>query len=237
MPFSHCRLIIILLSYICPNPNPTWSLSTHSSYNRTLTNTLMEIANFLDLRLSIPINQVLTWDTDNPNNSNSVINLIFLQNYSIEINNHLILPDLWSPLDHTSLTVNIIIDKEVIQDKWQTIIKNSKEENGFINELKNTIDNIDTSNISDRALLEEKVQEYMIILKSLWNKYSKSVRITKHSKAWWNDECNTKLNIYHISKSLLNWKLFKKGVSKRLNNSSLMKKSKKLCPRIRDLET
>jgi len=35
MPFSHCRLIIILLSYFCLNPNPTWSLSTHLSYNTT----------------------------------------------------------------------------------------------------------------------------------------------------------------------------------------------------------
>ena len=139
---------------------------------------------------------------------------MFLQNNLIEIDNYLILLNLWSPLDHTSLIVNITIDEKVIQDKWWTIIKNSKEENGFINELKNTIGNIDTSNISDKVLLEEKVQEYMIILESLWNKYSKSVRITKYSKAWWNDKCNTKLNMYYISKSLLNWKLFKRYVKK-----------------------
>jgi len=33
MPFSCCRLIIILLSYFCPNPGPTWSLFTYSFYN------------------------------------------------------------------------------------------------------------------------------------------------------------------------------------------------------------
>ena len=86
-------------------------------------------------------------------------------------------------MDHAPLTVNIIIDEEVIQDKQWNIIKNSKEENEFINELKNNISNIDTLNISDRVSLEEKVQGYMIILEYLWNKYSKSVRITKYSKA------------------------------------------------------
>jgi len=36
MPFSHCRLIIILLSYFCPNPNLTWSLSILLFYNISL---------------------------------------------------------------------------------------------------------------------------------------------------------------------------------------------------------
>ena len=35
------------------------------------------------------------------------------------------------------------------------IIKNSKKEEDFINELKNIIDNINTSNICDRELLEK----------------------------------------------------------------------------------
>ena len=47
------------------------------------------------------------------------------------------------------------------------IIKNSKKEEDFINELKNIIDNIDTSNICGRELLEKTVQEYVIISESL----------------------------------------------------------------------
>jgi len=49
----------------------------------------MEIADSLGLRLSISINQVLTWYADNLNSSNSVINLMFLQDNSTEIDNHL----------------------------------------------------------------------------------------------------------------------------------------------------
>jgi len=88
----------------------------------------MDIADSFDLRLSIPNIQVPTQYADNSNNSNLVIDLIFLQANSLEINNHSIWPDLHSPLDHVSLTVNIIIEKKLIQNKWRTIIKNSKEE-------------------------------------------------------------------------------------------------------------
>jgi len=41
-------------------------------------NTFRKIADLFDLELSIPISQVLTRYTDNLNESNSVINLIFL---------------------------------------------------------------------------------------------------------------------------------------------------------------
>jgi len=46
------------------------------------------------------------------------------------------------------------------------------------------ISNIDTSNICNRESLEKTVQEHVIILESLWNKYSKYIKITKYSKAW-----------------------------------------------------
>ena len=61
------------------------------------------------------------------------------------------------------------------------------------------------SNISNRELLEKMVQEYIIILENLWN---------KNSKAWWNKECNLKLNAYCASKLMTDWKEFKKFVKK-----------------------
>jgi len=57
------------------------------------------------------------------------------------------------------------------------------EEEGFVNKLMNIVDNIDTTNISDSKLLKRIVQEFMAISENLWNKYSKCVKITKHSKA------------------------------------------------------
>ena len=86
-----------------------------------------------------------------------MINFIFLQNNSSEINNYLILLDLRSSSDHASLTVDIIINKEFIQDKQCTIIKNSKEDNDFIKKLKNAIGNIDISNISNIDSLENTI--------------------------------------------------------------------------------
>jgi len=118
---------------------------------------LIDATDSFDLRLSISNIQVLTWYTDNFNDSNSVINLIFLWADSLEINNHSILPDLCSPFDYSHLTVNIIIKEEFIQDKWRTIIKNSKEKEKFINDLKGAISNIDMFNISNIELLEKAI--------------------------------------------------------------------------------
>ena len=67
--------------------------SDYYPYYLAHSNTLMEIADSLDLRISYPIYQVLTYYTDNINSSNSVIDLMFLQLNSIEVDNYLILPE------------------------------------------------------------------------------------------------------------------------------------------------
>jgi len=54
------------------NQNPLYS------YYFVHADTFRKIADLFDLELSIPISQVLTRYTDNLNESNSVINLIFL---------------------------------------------------------------------------------------------------------------------------------------------------------------
>jgi len=112
-----------------------------------------------------------------------------------EIDN-LILPKSRSLSDYAPLTVDIFIIKKYIQDKWQTIIRNSKEEERFILELKNTIRNIDTTDLSSKELLEEIVYEYMRISDSIWYKFSENINITKCSKTWWNKECRINLNKY-----------------------------------------
>jgi len=101
----------------------------------------------------------------------------------MKIKNHFILSDLWSSLDYAFLTIEIFINKKFIQDKWWTIIKNSKEEEKFVNEFKNAISNIDISDISNKESLKEIAQKYTTTLDSFWHKYSKSINITKCSKA------------------------------------------------------
>jgi len=56
-----------------------------------------------------------------------------------KFNNHYISPKLQSLFDHASLSVSVTIKEEHIQERKQTIVKNSKEEKNFIKELKNMI--------------------------------------------------------------------------------------------------
>ena len=133
----------------------------------------MEVADSFDLKLFSPVNQVPTQYTNNPNNSNLVINLMFLWSNSVEINNHFILSESQSLSNHAPLTVNIFISKEFIQDKWWTIIRNSKEEK-FVIELMNTMGNINTLDISSKESLKEIIQEYAKISDSIWYKFSKA---------------------------------------------------------------
>jgi len=83
---------------------------------------------------------------DNNNNANLVINLFFLQLGSIELNNHIIFPELYFPLSHAPLIINIIIEEEFIQNKRWSIMKNSKEKAKFIDELIQGLKNMNTSN-------------------------------------------------------------------------------------------
>jgi len=92
---------------------------------------------------------------------------MFLQPDSNKINNHLILPESRSLSNHAPLTVNISIIEEFIQDKQQTIIRSSEEEEKFVTKLINTFKNIYTTNISSIESLEEIVQEYAKISNSI----------------------------------------------------------------------
>ena len=75
-----------------------------------------------------------------------------------------ILPEFWYSLDYTPLIVNISINKEFIQDKQWSIIRNSEEEKKFVTELTFTLGNIDITDISNKGSLENIVQEYARIL-------------------------------------------------------------------------
>jgi len=79
---------------------------------------------------------------------------MFLYANAEEFNNHIISLDLQSSSDYASLSVYIIIEEETIQDRKQNIVKNSEEEKEFVNELRNRISYIDTTNIYDCKMLE-----------------------------------------------------------------------------------
>jgi len=60
--------------------------------------------------------------------------------------------------------------------------------------------------------LEHIVNQLEVIIDQAWTENTKKLRITKHSKQWWIEECSYSLNNYKISRSLDNWKKFKKVI-------------------------
>jgi len=84
------------------------------SHHSLHTNILKKIADLFNLKLSTLINQFSIQYTDNPNNSNLGIDLIFLQANSKEFNNYSILPNLQSLSNYALLIVDIILNEEFI---------------------------------------------------------------------------------------------------------------------------
>ena len=174
------------------------SFPYHFSYSNLLT----DIADSMDLCLFKATNQVLTRYSDNTNELNSVINLMFLRSNSLELDNYMIHLEQRNSSDYTSLTVNIFIDEEYVPTKRHTIIKNSEKEDKFITELINSIKRLDTKNLTSKVTLKQTVQRFADKSDVIWFKHSKLINITKYSKAWWNEDCQSKLAKYRTSKQV-----------------------------------
>ena len=75
---------------------------------------LLDIANSFFLGLFILVNPVSTRYPNNNQDSNSVLDLMFLRFGSAELSNHYIYPNWQLALDHILLTITIPIIKEYI---------------------------------------------------------------------------------------------------------------------------
>ena len=117
-------------------------------------NLFVDIASAFDLSLSHSTNSVPTRYSDNRNNLNSVIDLMFLKLNMLEFDNHTILSESWYPFNHVPLIVNIYIIKEFVQDKRHTIIKGSEGNLKFTSVLIGSIKKIDTSQLMDKKSLK-----------------------------------------------------------------------------------
>ena len=102
----------------------------------------------------------------------------------LKYDNHTIYSDWRLTSDYTPLTVNISIFKEYIQTRKQILVKNSKEEEYFLNKLIKAINEINTENIQSKEVLKFVVQLFTIHTDRIWYKHSKIVNITKNSKKW-----------------------------------------------------
>jgi len=166
--------------------------------------TLLDIADSFHLIMSEPTNHIPTRYSDNQQESDSVIDLMFLRPTLSEYNNHSIHPDWHLISDHTPLTVNIAILKEDIQMRKYTIIKNSKEEDNFIIELTKAIKGLNTEDIQSKKVLEHIIQSFADCTEQIWY---------KHSKEWWDENCHRDLELYSLkiqeiaNKKCSPWKL------------------------------
>jgi len=102
--------------------------------------------------------------------------------------------------------------EEVICTSKLSIPPKSDQEIAFIEEIVSNFKNLDTSDIGDMEKLECIVHQLRAIIDQAWTKNAKKSKISKHSKQWWIEECSQSLNNYRMTRSLNNWKSFKKIV-------------------------
>ena len=191
-----------------------WDSNIPFSFYFIHSNMLFNIADSVSLALSNLTENFPTRFLDNDQNLNSVLDLGFTWPLSMEFNHHHIHPVWRLTSDHAPITVDIHINDENIPTKWHSLVKGSDEEKWFIENLTQFIKNLNTSPIQDAESLEEVVQHLATNIEDIWFKYSKTVNITRHFKAWWNEDCWHMLQKYWQSCSLENWKDFKSMVKK-----------------------
>jgi len=125
------------------------------------------------LELLVPANPVPTRYSNIVGESNSVINLMFLQNGSTELNNHSIHPEWHLSSDHAPLSVSILIVEESMYLFKLSILKNNEEETTFVKEVMNIIKNLNTSNLMSFSEIEDVVNFFTSSVEQAWKKNAK----------------------------------------------------------------
>ena len=190
--------------------NSLWNPSF--PFHSLISDNLIIIADFFDLALSSLTNPSSIRFSDTVGESNSVIDLIFLQYGSVELDNYSILPDSCLSSDHAPLLIDIPIFNEIIHTSKLTINPKSEQETEFIKDVILNFKTIDTSNIEDIEKLEQVVNLLGSIVNQAWSKNAKKLKVSKHSKQWWSESYSQALNTYRTARSLENWKSFKKTI-------------------------
>jgi len=122
------------------------------------TKDLFTLAESLGLDLSPPINPDPTRFADNLCDTNSVIDLAFINPNNSGFSQYFLHPKLHRPSDHIPLIIEVGINKTNIDNFFWPICKNSKEEKNFIKAITDNTLALDTSNITSKENLEEIVQ-------------------------------------------------------------------------------
>jgi len=107
---------------------------------------------------------------------------MFLHYGSFKLNHHSIFPESRLSSDHTPLSIDIPIYKEIICTSKLLIPPKSDHETVFIKEIISNFKNLNMSNIGDTEKLECIVNQLGVIIDQAWTKNAKKSKISKHSK-------------------------------------------------------
>ena len=139
----------------------------------SISDDLIIIADSFNLELLVPANPVPTRYSNIVGESNSVINLMFLQNGSTELNNYSIHPEWHLSSDYAPLSVYILIVEESMYLFKLSILKNNEEETTFVKEVMNIIKNLNTSNLMSFSEIEDVVNFFTSSVEQAWKKNAK----------------------------------------------------------------
>ena len=95
-------------------------------HHSSISDNLMIVADSFNLVLSSLTNPCLTGYSDIVGEANSVINLMFLWYRSSKLDQYSIYPDSHLSLDHTPLTITILITDKIVSTSKLSIPQNSK---------------------------------------------------------------------------------------------------------------
>ena len=137
---------------------------------------------------------------------------MFLWYGSSELNQHSICLDCHLSLDHAPIIINIPIANKVINTSKLSIAPNSEQEKAFVKDVITIFKNVETNNIINKNNLEDIVNCVGTSINWAWTKNAKWLRISRHSKQWWIEECSKSLDNYRTTKSCKDWKKFQKIV-------------------------
>ena len=156
-------------------------------HHSTISDDLFIIADSFNLSLSTATNSYPTRYLDVSGEVNSVLDLMFLQNGSPELDSHHISPENQLSLDYALLSIEISIIKEVFPSLKFTIPPKSNQEKAFINKVILNFKTLNTNYMDDVVKLDHVVKWIGHIIDHTWKDNTKKSRISKHSKQWWSN--------------------------------------------------
>jgi len=146
------------------------------------TKDLFTLAESLGLDLSPPINPSPTRFADNPHNTNSVINLAFINPNNSGFSQYSLHPELHRLSDHVPLIIEVSINETNIDNSFWSICKDNEKEKNFIKVITDNTLTLNILNITSKENLEAIVQQLANIFNEAWYSQAKKKHITKHSK-------------------------------------------------------